>query len=110
MHPQGHQILKEKDGDRTLDADEINRLVCHYSNLHQRHQAAEDWWGGAVAIDKFFEGLPECVQEISSSTSQQQHRWRAWVVNTQTSTQRGSHWFALAVAARIQLLFMPAAS
>lgn len=48
--------------------------------------------------------MPSSVQEISAAISVKQHRWRAWVVNTQTSTQLGSHWFTVVVGTQTQLL------
>ena len=34
----GNTILNKGDDDRILDADEVNRLVCHYSRLKHNHQ------------------------------------------------------------------------
>ena len=110
----GNQVLHKSDPDRILDSDQVNRLVRHYSNVDQRSQAAEEWWAGAVAIDHFLRGLPNTVSELAANTSVEQHRWRAWIVNTQSSTQRGSHWFTVVVAAVVedssQLLQSTAAS
>ena len=100
----GNKVLRKTDDDRNLDSDQVNLLVRHYAHLDQRHQAAEEWWGGAVALDHFLTGLPGSVEELSTSISNKQHRWRAWVVNTQTSRQLGSHWFTVAVGTRTQLL------
>ena len=79
----GNKALRKKGDQRTLDTDEVNRLVRHYSHLDQRHQAAEEWWAGAVALDHFLTGLPNVVEEITTTGVHTQHRWRAWVVNTQ---------------------------
>ena len=100
----GNRILNKRDDDRILDADQVNSLVRHYTHLNQSPQAAEEWWGGAIAIDHFITGLTNSVQEICASRLQKQHRWRAWVVNTQTSRQLGSHWFTVAVGIQEQLL------
>mgnify|MGYP003326474035 CR=1 FL=1 len=99
-----NKVLRKKGDDRILNADEVNRLVRHYSHLDRRHQAAEEWWGGAIAIDHFLTGLPNSIQEISAGMADKQHRWRAWIVNTQTSAQLGSHWFTVVLGAKIQLL------
>ena len=99
----GNRVLNKIDDDRILDTDQVNRLVRHYTFLDQSPQAAEEWWGGAIAIDHFITGLTNSVREICASSSQEQHRWRAWVVNTQTSGQLGSHWFTVAVGIQEQL-------
>ena len=91
----GNKVLGRSDLGRILDSDQVNRLVRHYSHLDQTRQAAEDWWAGAVALDHFLIGLPGMVEELATDISGQQHRWRAWVVNTQTSAQLGSHWFTV---------------
>ena len=44
------------------------------------------------------------MQEITTTSPHTQHRWRAWAVNTQTSRQRGSHWFTVVVGTQTQLL------
>ena len=49
----GNKILRRTAGDRILDSDQVNTLVRHYSHLHERCQAAEEWWGGAVGLDHF---------------------------------------------------------
>ena len=100
----GNKALRKKGEDRILDADEVNRIVRHYSHLDQRHQAAEEWWAGAVALDHFLTGLPNTVEEITAIGPHTQHRWRAWAVNTQTSRQLGSHWFTVVVGTQTQLL------
>ena len=100
----GNKALRKKGEDRILDADEVNRLVRYYSHLDQRHQAAEEWWAGAVALDHFLTGLPNTVEEITAIGPHTQHRWRAWAVNTQTSRQLGSHWFTVVVGTQTQLL------
>ena len=104
----GNKLLRKKDYERILDTNEVNRLVRHYSHLDQRHQAAEEWWGGAVALDHFLTGLPNIVEAISSTSSHAQHRWRAWAVNTQTSRQLGSHWFTVVVGIQAQQLMSTA--
>ena len=70
----GNEVLRKRGDDRILGADEVNRLVRHYSHLDQRHKAAEDWWAGAVALDHFLTGLPNFVEEITTISSQTQHR------------------------------------
>ena len=99
-----NKVLRKKGDHRILDTDEVNRLVRHYSHLDQRHQAAEEWWAGAVALDHFLTGLPNVVEEITTTRPHTQHRWRAWAVNTQTSRQLGSHWFTVVVGTQTQLL------
>ena len=97
----GIKVLRKRGDHRILDTDEVNRLVRHYSHLDQRHQAAEEWWAGAVALDHFLTGLPNVVEEITTTSPHTQHRWRAWAVNTQTSRQLGSHWFTVVVGAAV---------
>ena len=97
----GNKVLRKKGLDRILEADEVNRLVRHYSYLDQRYQAAEEWWAGAVALDNFLTGLPDMVAELATTNLGQRHRWRAWIVNTQHSAQLGSHWFTVVVGATV---------
>ena len=54
----GNKALRKTSDDRILDVDEVNRIVRYYSHLDQRHQATEEWWAGAVALDHFLTGLP----------------------------------------------------
>ena len=96
----GNRLLRKRHLDRILDSDEVNRLVRHYSYLDQRSQAEEEWWAGAVGLDHFLIGLPDFVSELAAATSAKQHRWRAWIVNTQSSAQLGSHWFTVVVGVR----------
>ena len=98
----GNKVLRKKRNNRILDTDEVNRLVRHYSHLDERRGAAEEWWGGAVSLDHFLIGLPTFVEELCTTTSRQQHRWRAWAVNTQASRQLGSHWFTVVVGTQQQ--------
>ena len=98
----GNQVLRKRDLDRILDSDHVNRLVRHYSYLDQRRQAEEEWWAGAVALDHFLIGLPDLVSELAAATSTKQHQWKAWIVNTQSSAQLGSHWFTVVVGAAVQ--------
>ena len=100
----GNKALHKGSDDRILEADQVNRLVRHYSHLDRRQQAAEEWWGGAIAIDHFLAGLPSSVQELTTDSSDKQHRWRVWIVNTQTSKQQGSHWFTVVLGTQTQLL------
>ena len=95
-------MLRKTDLERILDSEEVNRLVRHYSHVDQRSEAAEEWWGGAVALDHFLIGLSGMVDELAAMTSGQQHRWRAWIVNTQSSTSLGSHWFTVVVGAAVK--------
>jgi hypothetical protein len=106
---QGNNTLHKRSDDCILEAGEVNRLVRHYAHLDQRHQAAEEWWGGAIAIDHFLAGLPNSIRELSTIASDKQHRWRAWIVNTQTSRQQGSHWFTVVLGTQTQLLQSTAA-
>ena len=55
----GNGVLRKKVDHRILDAEQVKRLVRHYSHLDQRHQAAEEWWAGAVALD-FRTGFQDC--------------------------------------------------
>ena len=98
----GNKVLRKKGDQRILETDEVNCLVRHYSHVDQRRQAAEEWWAGAVALDHFLTGLPIVVEEITTTGPHTQHQWRAWVVNTQTSRQLGSHWFPVLVGTQQQ--------
>ena len=42
---------------RILESDEVNALVRDYAGLAQVIHPEEDWYGGAVALDHFFQGL-----------------------------------------------------
>ena len=97
----GNKVLGKKGDERVLESDEVNTLVRHYSHLDESLQATEEWWAGAVALDYFLKGLPTIVKEITTTGEHTQHRWRAWVVNTQTSRQRGSHWFTVVVGTEV---------
>ena len=96
----GDAVLQRASAGRILDSDAVNRLVRHYSNLTSNPGAAEEWWGGAVALDHFLEGIAEFAEQVCKG-GQQQHQWRAWVVNAQTSTQLGSHWFMAAAGRQV---------
>ena len=91
----GERALGKHGCERILSSDDVNRLVRIYSGIDQRHQAAEEWYAGALALDHFLGGLPTAIKELHDTKSF--HKWRAWIVNTQTSKQRGSHWFTLAM-------------
>ena len=98
----GNKVLRKRSDQRILETDEVNCLVRNYSHLDQRHQASEEWWAGAVAVDHFLTGLPIAVEEITTTGPRTQHEWRGWVVNTQTSRQPGSHWFTVVVGTKQQ--------
>ena len=55
----GNKVLKKEDEThaKILESDEINALVRDYAGLAEAIYAEEDWYGGAVALDRFFEGL-----------------------------------------------------
>ena len=72
----------------------------HYTGLPQRQQAAEEWWGGAVALDHFMAGLPEAIADFTDGNHERQHLFRAWVVNTQTSARLGSHCVTIVIGMR----------
>ena len=97
----GNLVLGKKGDERILESDEVNTLVRNYSHLEESQQAAEEWWAGAVALDYFLTGLPDLVKKITTTGAHTQHRWLAWVVNTQTSRQRGSHWFTVVVGTEV---------
>ena len=64
---QGNAVL-EADAStdaRVLESDDVNRLVRHYSYLDTRVHAAEEWWGGAVALDNFTSGLMHFVESVA---------------------------------------------
>ena len=70
----GNKHLRKTEDNRILDSDEVNHLVRHYSHLDQRKQAAEEWWGGAVALDHFLTGFSNAMENITSTSSQTQCR------------------------------------
>ena len=98
----GSVILDGRASDqaRVLEADDVNRLVRHYAFLDTRLQASEEWWGGAVALNNFFVGVDQFLQELQAAEHDKQHNWRSWVVNTHCSGERGSHWFTVALGRR----------
>ena len=79
---------------RVLVTEDVNKLVHAYANLTDHLHAQEDWWGGAVALDHFVDGVGDFLQ---SSDRASMHQWRTWVVNTQTSADEGRHWFTVAI-------------
>ena len=83
-----------------LATEDVNTLVHAYANLKQHLQAQEDWWGGAVALDRFATGVGDFLCSAQGNDDARMHQWRTWVVNTQTSTQDGSHWFTVAIGLR----------
>ena len=83
--------------ERVLESDQVNRLVREYCHIANKPQVAEEWWAGAVGLDHFLEGIIHTASEILSPSGSAQHRWRVWVVNTQSSRQVGSHWFTVAI-------------
>ena len=83
--------------ERVLECDQVNRLVREYCHIANKPQVAEEWWAGAVGLDHFLEGIIHTASEILSPSGSAQHRWRVWVVNTQSSRQVGSHWFTVAI-------------
>ena len=82
---------------RVLETEEVNSVVRNYAHLQSCPQAQEEWWGGAVALDHFTEGFCQFLSKLRGSQASLEHRWRAWVVNTQNSHQQGSHWFSVVV-------------
>jgi hypothetical protein len=68
--------------------------------LAQLLQAAEEWWGGAVALKQVMAGIPQTIAELAGTTNQQRHLFRAWVVNTPTPAMVGSHWITVVVGIR----------
>ena len=50
-----------------------------------------------MGLDHFLEGVIHTASEILSPSGSSQHRWRVWIVNTQSSQQTGSHWFTVAI-------------
>ena len=93
----GEAVLRRSAADRVLEVADVNTLVRAYSHLDANAQAHEEWWGGAIGQDNFLEGaLDDFLSALGVGISRG-HQWRAWVVNTQTSRQAGSHWFTVAV-------------
>ncbi len=72
-------------------------MVRAYAELDANPRAHEDWWGGAVALDHFADGVVDFLRQTHDQEGASMHHWRAWVVNTQTSSQAGSHWFSVAI-------------
>ena len=67
----GNAVHRKSAEERVLDSDEINRLVRHYTGLAHRQQAAEEWWGGALALDHFMGGLPEAIADFNDGNHDQ---------------------------------------
>jgi len=99
----GEAALGRGGAERVLEVADVNALVRHYSHLEAHPQAHEEWWGGAVSLDNFLDGgLPEFLGSLAGGQqAQHQHRFRAWVVNTHSSWQRGSHWFTVVAGPRL---------
>ena len=99
----GEAALQRHDAERVLDVADVNALVRRYSHLDERAEAHEEWWGGAVSLDNFLDGsLIDFLGSLAhQQQAQHQHRWRAWVVNTQCSWQQGSHWFTVVAGLRL---------
>ena len=93
----GQRVLQCEDEDRVLNSDQVNQLVREYCNIANRPRVEEEWWAGAVGLDHFLEGVIDAASEMLSTSGRSQHRWRAWIVNTQISRQAGSHWFTVAI-------------
>jgi len=66
---------------------EVNKLF--YAHCHNESMSPSPEYGGAVSFDNFLKGFLEVVRDGDR---------RIWVVNTQNSSQGGSHWFAVGVA------------
>ena len=95
----GNVVLGEASEEaRVLGTEEVNQLVRCYAHLAEHIHAQEEWWGGAVALDHFIDGVCQFVRSAHDGTVTAEHKWRGWVVNTQTSTQPGSHWFTVCLA------------
>ena len=80
----GEAVLRRPSADRVLESDDVNLLVRTYSHLVEHTQAHEEWWGGAVALDHFLESALSDFLDSLRGADSSGHRWRAWVVNTQT--------------------------
>ncbi len=93
----GDAVLNRRDDNRILDALEVNQLVRNYFGLDQRPHATEEWHAGAVALDMFLSGVAEIVRDLMNTRATTQHKWKAWIVNTQSSKQYGSHWFTVII-------------
>ena len=93
----GQRVLQCEDEDRVLNSDQVNQLGREYCNIANRPRVEEEWWAGAVGLDHFLEGVIDAASEMLSTSGRSQHRWRAWIVNTQISRQAGSHWFTVAI-------------
>ena len=95
----GNEVLSEPSEEaQVLETKEVNQLVRSYAHLAEHVRAHEEWWGGAVALDHFIDGVCQFVRSAHDGTVTAEHKWRGWVVNTQTSTQPGSHWFTVCLA------------
>ena len=98
----GEAALKRDGTERVLEVADVNALVRQYSHLHTHTQAQEEWWGGAVALDNFLLGaLDDFLDDLTGARRLRQHQCRAWVVNTQSSWQQGSHWFTVVLGIRL---------
>ena len=83
----GEAALARGEAERVLEVADINALVRQHSHLEAHLQAHEEWWGGAISLDNFLGGgLAEFLGSLAGGQQAgHQHRWRAWVVNTQSS-------------------------
>ena len=88
----GQRVLQSEQ--RTLDRHQVNQLVQEYCNI----DLPQDWWAGAVAIDQFLPSVIYTANEMLAPTYTSQPQWKAWIVNTQSSTESGRHWFTVAMA------------
>ena len=102
----GEAALRRRDvAARVLHVADVNALVEHHSHLEATLQAQEEWWAGAVSLDNVLDGgFTEFLDSlVSGHQAQHQHRWRAWVVNTEWAWQEGRHWFTAVAGSRVSV-------
>ena len=58
---------------RVLGTEEVNQLVRCYAHLAEHIHAQEEWWGGAVALDHFIDGVCQFVRSAHDGTETAEH-------------------------------------
>ena len=87
----GQRVLEHDQ--HTLDSRQLNKLVCEYCDT----DVPEDWWVGAVTLDEFLQAVIYTANDMLAPTDTPQDQWKAWIVNTHSAREPGSHWFTVAI-------------
>lgn len=78
-----------------LEVEEVIELVEWMAKFPEG--TSRPWFGGCLSLDNFWRGVADFLREGSSPGSE---LWRAFIVNTQCSGQRGLHWFSVVLHSR----------